>query len=54
MGRKGERHFVEKLIRVIGANHYDSNGSGDLHVTVQSKSSYVRTLKVSDKDQYFN
>jgi hypothetical protein len=25
MGRKGERHCIDKLIHVSGANHYDSD-----------------------------
>jgi hypothetical protein len=54
MGRKGERHCIDKLIRVSGANHYDSDGSGNLYVTVQSKSSYVKTSRVLDKDNYFH
>jgi hypothetical protein len=51
MGRKGKRYCIDKLIHVSGANHYDSDGTGNLLVTVQSKSSYVETSRVLDKDK---
>jgi hypothetical protein len=49
MGRKGERHFADKLLsRISFTNHYDSDRSGGLRNTAQSIRHYLKILEVKD------
>jgi NAD(P)H-flavin reductase len=47
-GREGGRQtdFVDMLVHAVVANIYNCDGSGSLRTTVQSKSSYLKILKV--------
>jgi 23S rRNA-/tRNA-specific pseudouridylate synthase len=50
MSRKGKTDtvFVGKLIHASIVNRYDSDTSGNLLVTTQSKSCYLNICKVQD------
>jgi hypothetical protein len=47
-GRKRERSSVDKLTDVRAGNHYNYDGSGNLCASVESKSSYLKILKIQD------
>jgi hypothetical protein len=43
--KKGRQTLLTSWI-VLASNNYDCDGQGSLHATVQSKSSYMKILKV--------
>jgi hypothetical protein len=47
-GERGSQILLKKLIRSSGPQYYIPDGQGSLHATAQSKSSYLKILKVQD------
>jgi hypothetical protein len=43
-----ETDFIDKLVHASFANNYNYDGSGSLPSTAQSKSNYLKILKVQD------